>query len=268
MRPSRSAKTPTLRSLLPLPLLAIPLALLALAGCGGSSESLTTIQGDSGAISKPMLDHWMRAMAGGDFRQNIGTKGPEGLVSEPANYAECEAAAAKIVPRTYTGQLKLSKAQINQKCHQLYHSLKAQALSFLISVQWAVTEGKEAGFEVSEALLHKEFARTRKQTYPTETLLRRYLQERHWSLSDVLYQLKRNILVRKLLPTFQAKVKQAGGGEATYAKLALERYSSLVSKTSCKPGYVVPNCRQYHGPPSVEPSPDVIIEAFVQATKS
>jgi hypothetical protein len=249
-------------------LLAIPLALLALSGCGGSSGSVTTIQGDSGAISRPMLDHWMRAMAGSDFRQNIGTKGPKGLVSEPANYAECEAAAAKVIPRTYTGKLKLSKSEINQKCHQLYNSIKAQALSFLISVQWAVTEGKEQGFTVSEALLHKEFARYRKQFYPTEALLKRYLEERHWQLSDILYQLKRNILVRDILPAFEAKVKKAGGGDAIYAKLATERYNRLVSKTSCKSGYVVPNCKQYAGPPSVEPSPDVILEAFVQATKS
>jgi hypothetical protein len=244
------------------------LALPVLSGCGGSSEAITHIQGGSGTITRPMLDHWMRAMAGGDFRQNVGTKGPLGLVSEPANYGECEAAAAKIVPRTFTGRLKLSKAQINRKCHELYAALKAQALSYLISVQWTIAEGKEQGVEVSEALLHKEFANERKQNYPTEAQLKRYLEERHWQLSDVLYQLKRNILVRKIVPALRAKAEQTGGGEAAYAKLATERYNRLVARTSCKPGYVVPNCSEYHGPPSVEPSPDAILEAFVQASST
>lgn len=247
---------------------AILLTAIAIGGCGGGSDSLAQIEGTSATITKPMLNHWMRAMAGGDFRTNIGTKAPAGLVSEPANYPECEAAARKIVPRSYTGQMKLSSAQISQKCRELHHAIKAQALSFLISVAWTVAEGEEFGLKVSEAELHKEFARFRTQPYPTAADLKRYLSEHRWELSDILYQLKRNILVRRILPKFEAKVKRAGGGEAVYAKLALERYKRLIARTSCKPGYLAPGCKQYHGPESVSPAPNVILEQFVQGVTS
>lgn len=248
--------------------LAIGLVLLTLSGCGGSSESLAHVQGSSATITKPMLNHWMHTMAGGDFRETIGTKGPAGLVSEPANYPECEAAARKVVPRSYTGQLKLSAAQISHKCHQLYRSIKAQALTFLLSVQWSMAEGAEHGIKVSQAELQKEFENRRAQTFPTDADLHRYLEERHWALSDVFYQLKRNILVKRILPAFEAKVKKAGGGEAVYARLALERYKRQISRTTCKPGYVAPGCSEYRGPETVLPPVAVLLEALTEGRKT
>lgn len=246
--------------------LAISASLMLLSGCGSSgSGSLARIEGSSASIGKATLNHWMRAMAGEDFRQSVGTKGPQGLVSEPANYSECATAARRIVPRTFTGQLKLSGAQIALKCRELYRSIKAQALSFLISVQWSVAEGAEHGIKISDALLHSEFARYRKQVYPTEADLQKYLAERRLVLSDILYELKRAIVVTRMLPKFEEKIKKAGGGDQAYAKLVLEREKGLIAKTKCAPGYVVPNCKEYDGPPTVAPAPNVILEQFVQA---
>lgn len=256
---------------IPLACAIILFALLGTAGCAGKAsvtQSLTHIDGSSAAISKATLDHWMRAMAGGDFRGSLGYKGPRGLVSEPADYPECVSAAKKIVPRTVAGQLKLTDGQIMTTCHQLYNSIKAQALSFLISVQWTVIEGAEQGLKVSPAQLQREFARFRKQTYPTEADLHKYLSERQWVLSDVLYQLKRNVLVTAILPKFEARVKKAGGGEKTYTRLALQRYHALIAKTTCRAGYVVPNCSEYHEPPTVAPSPNALLEQLVKGQAS
>ncbi len=263
---------------LPCALLA-SLVLLALAGCGKSSSKGTTnggntqssddtvarIEGSSTKIDKTALNHWMRALAGSDFRQTIGTKGPRGLVSEPANYSECAAAAEKIVPRTFTGEAKLSNAQIDSKCRELYQALKAQALGLLISVQWSVTEGEEAGVHISDALLHEQFARFRKGAYPTEEDLQRYLTERQMTLPDILYQLKRNVLVARLLPKLHEQAKRSGGGEEAYAKLALKRYERMVARTVCAPGYVVLDCKEYNESTKTLPAPDNILEQFTQA---
>jgi hypothetical protein len=249
-----------------LPALASCLALLALAlsACGDSSDSLTNVQGSSASITKPMLDHWMRALAGADFRSTIGTKGPRGLVSEPADEGECAEAAKKIVPRSFTGKLKLTGEQIKRKCQQLHDAVKAQALSFLLSVQWTVAEGAEQGLHVSDADLHREFARSRGALYPTEADLQKYLAERQWTLSDVLYQLKRAVLVTRILPKFQQRVKRAGGGEAVYAKLALERYQGLIAKTTCRAGYVVQGCKGYREPAREATPPNALLEQFAQ----
>jgi hypothetical protein len=243
---------------------AVLLLLLSLGSCGGS-ESLTHIQGSSATITKPMLDHWMRMFVGSDFRANVGTKAPVGLVSEPANYPRCAEAAKKVIPRSYTGKLELSEAAISEKCHELYQAIKAQALAYLLSVQWTVLEGEEQGVSVSDTELHKEFQLLRKNIYKSQANQQKYLAERHMVVADVLYQLKRNLLTRRLTPKFEAKVAKAGGGQSTYVRLALARYKGLIAKTSCKPGYVVEGCKGYREPKVAPPSPSVILEGFAGA---
>jgi hypothetical protein len=248
------------KSLIPISsLLALSLALLALAGCGGG-ESVVHIQGLSASISKATLKHWMQALVGSDFRTSNATVAPAGLVSEPADYKRCAAAVRLVAPRT---QPRPSDTIVAERCRQLYRGIKAQALSFLISAAWTVGEGAEMGLKVSEAQLKRQFAVERRQTYPTEAQLNKYLSERHMVLSDLLYQLKRSILVSEILPKFEAKVRKAGGKNA-YGRLAIARYDALVARTSCSPGYVVPNCKEYHGPEAVVPSPNQVLEAIVQ----
>ena len=248
--------------------LALALSLALLSGCGAAGDTVAQIEGTSASIARPTLNHWMRAMAGGDFHASLGGDGPQGLVSEPANYPECVAAAKKIVPRTDAGQLKLNNAQILRKCRELHRALKTQALTFLISVQWSIVEGAAQGIKVSDAQLRRKFAHYRKDFYPTEQALQKYMAERHWVLSDVLYQLKRNVLTTAILPKFEQKVKQAGGGELLYAKLALQRLSVQSSKTSCSPGYVVYHCKGYRPATTEPPSPNAILEQFVQGDGS
>jgi hypothetical protein len=238
---------------------------LALASCGGGSDSLTHIQGSSAKITKATLDHWMKSLVATDFRQNVGTKAPLGLVAEPADYPKCAEAAKKVIARDFTGKLKLSDAEISKKCHLLYQTVKAQALARLLSVQWTVLEGEEAGLKVSAAELQREFKRFSRESYGSPAGQRKYLAERGMSVADVLYQLKESMLVRRILPKFQARVAKAGGGERTYARLALVRYRGLIAKTTCKPGYVVLGCKEYREPAVALPSPSVILEGFAGA---
>ena len=255
--------TPSPRHLLPA--LAAALLALTLASCGAGSDSLVQIKGSSAQITKPMLDHWMRMTVANDFRSNVGTKAPVGLVSEPANYPRCIEAAKKVIARTYTRKLVLSEAAISKKCHQLYQTIKAQTIAYLLSVQWTVLEGEERGVKVSSAELQREFQRFRKASYKTPANERTYLAERHMVAADALYELKRNLLTRQLTPKFEAEVAKAGGGLRTYARLALARYKGLIAKTTCRAGYVVLGCRGYREPAVPLPSPSVILEGFAGA---
>jgi hypothetical protein len=245
--------------------IAVSAAIVTLTGCGAGSLDVAHV-GKSGAISRTMLNHWMQAMAGGDFRAIIGTRGPRGLVSEPANYTKCASAVKLVAPRTFGGQLRLTGTQIQQKCHELHAAIKAQALSFLISVQWTIAEGAEHGIRISDTQISRDFAQFRKSPYPTKADLSRYLAERHWQLADILYQLKRNIIEGQLLPKFARIVKLAGGGESSYARLALQRVRTMTAKTTCSPGYVVNYCKEYRGSTSLA-SPNVILERMVKQTQ-
>jgi hypothetical protein len=245
--------------------LAISLAASAVlsvtAGGCGSAESVVHIAGASDvSISKPTLDHWMRAMVGGDFRQSLGTRGPTGLASEPADRERCLAAVKLVAPRSFFNQLKQSRAELEKVCRELHRSVEAQALSFLIATRWAEVEAAELGITVTDADVRQLFAGFRKHLYPTERDLHDYLAERQWSLADVLYQFRRDALNSKVALRVEQKLKRSGGGAQAFAKFSLKHYSDLVARTSCEPGYVVPNCSQYRGPSSVSPSPDVILK--------
>jgi len=240
-----------------------------LAGCGeGSSSSLVQLEGSSASITRGTLNHWMRATVGVDFRASIGTKGPQGLVAEPANYPECMQAAEKIVPRSFSGQLKLTDAQLKLKCQQLHQAIKEEALGFLIQMRWSELEAANAGAKITPAALHAEYEAYLKRTFPAEGQLQKYLAERHWSTADVLFEVKRNLLARVLIPRFQAEVQKAGGGNAVYAALTIAQGHARTAKTHCKAGYVVPGCKGYREPSGGPLAPNVIIEAFAQGRVS
>jgi hypothetical protein len=250
---------------------ALAVAGLLAAGCGisGDDASITHIRGSSATITKPMLDHWVRVVVANDFRAGIGTKGPVGFVSEPADYAECAQAAKKVTPRTHTGKLKLSDGQIEHKCQLLHRVVRDQAMDYLLSAQWAALQAKEQGVRLTEAELHREFLRVRKETYKTEANFQTFLKERRMSLSDVLYQLRRNLYVARTLPKLEARANAAGANSASArAKVILEHHNQLIARTSCKSGYVMEDCRGYRPPAKPLPSPDVVLEAIVQGIGS
>jgi hypothetical protein len=241
-------------------------ALTALAGCGGGSgDSLVHIDGSSAVITRAMVNHWMRATAGGDFHEATGTTAPEGFVAEPADYGECETAARKVIPKNDTGKLKLGDAQIQKYCRELYLAIKQEVISFLITAQWQELLGKQEGLNVGEAQLRREFARTRKERWPTEAELRSFLTERHWSLADLLFLLKRNVLSTELVPKFQAEAKKSGSSEPTVvAQFEARRYKSLTAKTSCEAGYVSSNCREFKADGHQPSPPSVIFERLTK----
>jgi hypothetical protein len=242
--------------------LAIIAACLTAGSCGsGDNPTIVRFQGPSRAsISLSTLDHWMKVMVGGDIRQNLSAEGPTGLASEPADYTRCFAAAKLVAPRSFFNQIRYDRVQITEKCHQLHHVIKRQALDFLILAHWATAEAAERGLTASAADLQAAFRRARKRSYPTESALRRYLRERHWSLSDLLYQLKVELLADRRHESTGASAFRERSDWSSTARLASERLQSVAARTHCTSGYVVPGCSEYRGAPMPSPSPASVIE--------
>jgi hypothetical protein len=192
------------------------------------------------SINRATLNHWMEAMAGDDIRRNLGTEGPTGLASEPADPARCFAAAKLVAPRSFFNQIRYDRVQVTEKCRQLHEAVKAQALAFLISAHWATTEAEKRGLSPGAADVRSALARERRRLYPTAAALHRYLTERHWSLSDLLFQLKLALIASGP----RARPVKAPDGLPTPAD---SRYVKLQdrSRTICARGYLAPGCRGY-----------------------
>jgi hypothetical protein len=248
--------------------LGVAAALALNAGCDGTgggndgASSVAYVEGAPGSIDRVTLGHWMRALVGESVREDIGTQGPSGLVSEPADYSRCIDAAKLLAPRSFFNQLRLTRPQLERSCHQLYRSAKAQALGYLISVRWSMVEAIQRGLSVTDGEVYEAVKRLRKRIFPTEGDLRRYLAERQWSLSDLYYQTKAELLGAKLVFVPGQRVAFDG----SFFARPIEHHLNLARRTTCEPAYVVPGCKEYQGPPVVTPTPKAIIRSIVQGT--
>lgn len=241
-------------------LAAIAIASCGLWGCGDSSPDAKVIAtvGKS-KITQATLDQWMTATIGGGYREILSEEGPVGLVSDPPDYARCLAAAKQIVPSS-GARSKLSEAQLRSSCRELYTAVSEEALSFLISALWRIEEEAEHGQGVSEAELTRVLDRIRSEQFPNPEQFARYLAERHRSISDERYLLRRNILNERLLNKLKAQAGSGAGGEKAFARLVLANNAKWISRTDCMPGYRSTDCKQYASSASASPSTAIVLE--------
>lgn len=260
-----------------LALIAVALAMTAFSACGSSSPktaskaSPKTIPADSVAligeipITKANLNHWMHSMVGGDYWERFIKRAPAGLVSEPANYAQCEVAARAVIAAG-THARHFTPAQIAQKCRQLYRAVKEQAMTFLISVGWRINEGRENGITVSDAEASNYSTHYVARFYPKAGQYATYLAQREWAPSDDLYQVKRNLLTKKLrekitgLRSTQEETPQA---RTKYFGFVVAHTKLRIAETHCRAEYAVAMCHGTGEPSSSLPSPVSLLEEFL-----
>jgi hypothetical protein len=233
------------------------LLLLGFSSCGGGGEPTVATVGKT-KISRSTLNHWMNTMAGGDYQELVGSPAPAGLVSEPADYSRCVAAAKQIKPKDLPASIP-NEARLKIRCRQLHTAVKEQALSYLISVLWRAEEGAELGQGVSERELSRKLQELAYQDYKSPAAFRRFLASRHWSLSDERTLLKRNLLDTKFLERLKRRAAARGGGEASYGKLVKENLAKWSARTKCSPGYTAWQCRPSGSSAEADPSASVVI---------
>jgi hypothetical protein len=244
--------------------LAIVASGVLLCSCAGSNEKTVAVVGKT-KISQATLNHWMTVTLGGDYRGAVGKTAPDGLVSDPVDYPRCISTAARILAQS--GKGKQSDGQLRQKCRQLNAGIKEQALSYVLSVLWAIEEGKEIGSRVSEGEVTRRVRElANRDRYHGPLQFTRYLAQLRRTIGDERFLVKRNILENRFVERI---TKQAGHAddreEAAKAKvrLILKNNAKWTAKTDCSPGYLAWECKQYGSSKAVSPAPAVVIEELV-----
>jgi hypothetical protein len=250
--------------------LAVCLVLIGVIACGGGGG----IAGDSvaqvgaTAITKAELGHWMSTLTGGDFYEVArGHAAPAALVSEPPNYAACVSslqAAAAGAHRTGQQQPasaapRTTAAQLLTKCRQLYVALRLQATAYLVEAHWLIGAAAEDGVTVTDGEVLRELQRIKASEFPKPGQFQRYLAANRRSLADELLVVKLHVLSQKL------QEKMSSGGKRATIKLS-EVGQRLTAKTSCRPGYVVPHCRQFRKWRTIVRDPAVLLEQVATIT--
>jgi hypothetical protein len=219
-------------------------------GCGsgggaGSSAAGVVASVAGVSISKASLEHWIRVESAVSYKTIPINPLPRGILPDPPSYAACIAwlgsAAGSIESRSK------SPAQRKALCVKRLVGLKQKTLGFLLSYQWYAGELKDEGVKVPESVVHRNLVLFVRGEMPAKGEFQRYLRVTGMSEADVLFIQRLGTYGDEIAKQIYAK-----GSEAE-AHRALARFTSKwVAKTSCNPGYIVPGCRQYHGP---EPPP-------------
>jgi hypothetical protein len=192
-------------------------------------------------ISKANLEHWMRVESVLGYAVIIKQPAPTGVLPDPPSYSACITWLGS--SRGPLDARSLSVAERKSRCQQRLENLKKKTLGFLMSYLWYQGEAKDQGIKVSEAEVQRNFRRFQREELPGKEDLRHYLSYSGMSLADATLIQRLGTLGDKIHSELFGK-----GSEAQVRQAFALFTSKWVAKTSCKPGYIVPGCKQYHGP--------------------
>jgi hypothetical protein len=220
---------------------------LAGAGCGGGTGSPSDAVARVGTrpITRASLDHWMNAVVGEDYLEHIGRRAPSGLASDPPDYSRCVTVAQRIVPKRPGGADKLDRQTIADRCRQLRAAILRQALEILILIETSAAQAAEQHVRVTLGEVDAMLARVKSERFPTEAAFAKHLADNNMTLADELTLLRQNLINTKLIAKFRQS-HTGGDWQIAYGRFLQAELGKWRNRTSCRAGYVVPQCKQYH----------------------
>jgi len=123
-----------------------------------------------------------------------------------------------------------------------------QALGFLITSEWVLGEAAARGISVSEAEVKQRFAQLVHESFPKAGSLEKYLAKSGETEADLLARIKVELLASKIAAKITAG-KSAAQRSTLLAAFESDFHTHWRSYTSCEPGYVMEDCKQYKGKP-------------------
>jgi hypothetical protein len=221
-----------------------------LVACGDSSSAGDSIVAriDGNSITKATLDHWTDVEAVLAYEAEPKKPVPTGVIPDPPSYAKC-IAYSKTTLALGGARLPQSRAQLKRQCEARRRTLQRHVLDILITYYWLLGEGTENGVKATAA----EIGRVKDQIFPTAASFHRYLTLTGERPADERLIIEKDLLDTELLQLAEAKSKPKG--EHEHERVVVEAARAFTNKwkarTSCSAGYVVTECKQYQGRPSL-----------------
>jgi hypothetical protein len=123
-----------------------------------------------------------------------------------------------------------------------------QALGFLITSEWVLGEATARHISVSEAEVKQRFAQLVHESFPKAGSLKKYLAKSGETEADLLARIKVELLASRIAAKVTAG-KSASQRSALLAAFESGFHTHWKNYTSCDPGYVMEDCKQYKGKP-------------------
>jgi foldase protein PrsA len=230
----------------------IPFALASTSGCGGSTSANAVAVVGGNVITKASFEHWLHVAAVRDYQQQPLTTVPAGVVPDPPLYTHCVAHLKAEADKPSALLPAQSAIPPKKQCEQRYQRLREQVLGSLITAYWLIGEGKARGLVATDKAVNQYVEMSWKNAYPSRAAFEKSLVNAGETMSDQLFRAK--------VKVFSAQIeKQYASNSSGHAhtpallKFLSELPRRWTAKTSCRKGYVVPNCKQYKGMLRAEP---------------
>ena len=230
---------------------------LLLASCGGSGKGVSVQTGGSAThsqasetvvvgvgstpINKATYEHWMAVGAATVEKPKPNGPLPKVLAYAPPAFTACVAQLRATVPES------TPSTPLQDECKATYESIRKRILNFLITGFWLRDAAAEQRVSVSPAEVMSKFEEEKRAHYTPESF-RRLQEASHQTVPDLEFSIATQMLSAKLLAKFAKE-----HGDEKNEQLAVSAFNKSIRfkwipRTSCQPGYVVPDCKQYRPP--------------------
>jgi hypothetical protein len=213
-------------------------------GSSGNSAPAPAVVVSGRTISQAAVEHWTPIEAILAYDAVFPTAPvPKGLVPDPPNYTNCVAYERR-------GNT-VARSTLKRDCRERYEFVRMHILDYLITYQWLEKEVAERGLKVTDAEARQDLQRHVRSQFGNQRGFEKYLQYTGLTMADELLRFKNNLLANAVLQ----HVIQAPGTTLSQRSAAYTRFEKKwVARTHCRAGFIVPNCREYKGPRTQEPS--------------
>jgi phosphatidylethanolamine-binding protein (PEBP) family uncharacterized protein len=123
-----------------------------------------------------------------------------------------------------------------------------QALGFLITSEWVLGEAAARHITISEAEVKQHYAQLVHQSFPKAGELKKYLAKSGETEADLLARIKVELLASRIAAKVTAG-KSAKQRTALLTGFESNFHAHWKSLTVCHAGYMMEDCKQYHGKP-------------------
>lgn len=220
-----------------------------LSACGGSTEVVASVDGQP--ITKAAVDHWLPIEAILTYQLHPTKRAPKGVVPDPPSYGQCVAYLRSIAPKSVPASPN-SGAQLKSQCAQRYAALREAVISFLITTRWVMGEAKELELSATDAEARQRLRRVEHVEFPKESEFARQLKLTGETIADQMLRARVKVLTEK----FERRYDRQGTTRRQRMQAVANFVNALsrkwAARTSCRSGYVVPDCKQYRGPEAPE----------------
>ncbi len=176
---------------------------------------------------------------------------PKEQSPQPPLYAACIAYMRAYGSKMVDPIANPTPERLKARCEHEYRKLKLKALYTLIVGAWLDGEATEMHVRPTDAELRQRLASFQRQ-FPTQAAFKGYLAGTGATRTDLSQYLRQGLLVERIkqkLETASANQHLAGPArQRALDRFGAEFKTKWTSRTDCRPGYVVPLCRQYRAP--------------------